>query len=152
MKKCYKCGFLKPLNDFHLRKSSKDGYQATCKLCQKIALADRRKADPIKHSNYQKKWRNKNPERAKEINRKTKLKTTYGISPEQFNNMLADQDGCCKICKSPHPHGKGTWHIDHCHSTGKLRGLLCHYCNTGLGAFRDNLFLLKSAMEYLENG
>lgn len=65
--------------------------------------------------------------------------------PEVFNLQ-----GCvCAICRADSPGGRGGWHADHDHSTGLLRGVLCHFCNTGLGSFKDSIERLTKALEYL---
>lgn len=69
----------------------------------------------------------------------------YGVTREWFNNRFT---GKCEICKGLVEHG--SVNIDHCHTTGKVRGLLCHLCNKGLGAFKDNLEALRAAVTYLE--
>lgn len=75
----------------------------------------------------------------------------YGISTEQYDEILAVQGGVCAICKGPH-RGRGSYfHVDHNHTTGKVRGLLCHYCNTAIGSLRDDPVLLESAITYLRS-
>lgn len=61
------------------------------------------------------------------------LKYTYGITRDDYLKMLEKQGGKCLICASNTPRGNKSWHIDHCHETGKIRGLLCNYCNPRLG-------------------
>ena len=78
--------------------------------------------------------------------RRTILKSRYGITPEQFDCMLVSQDNKCAICKQEYHL---TMHIDHNHSTGEIRGLLCNNCNRGLGHFKDNPMYLVKALEYL---
>jgi len=79
------------------------------------------------------------------------LRMAYGLSREDYARMLAEQGGMCAICKATEPGGRSAnFHIDHCHTTGKIRGLLCCRCNQGLGAFRDNVEILKAATEYLQ--
>lgn len=68
-----------------------------------------------------------------EKTRRLHLKYKYGITPEQKAQMLANQGGVCAICKSPTSRGKKDWHVDHCHETGKNRGILCNMCNPRLG-------------------
>lgn len=78
----------------------------------------------------------------------------YGISPEQFVEMYVAQDGRCKICRrrrAPFGNARDSIAIDHCHATGKIRGLLCNDCNRGLGSFVDNPEFLRSAIGYLAN-
>ena len=84
------------------------------------------------------------------------LKYRYGISVEQFNLIREKQDSRCAICKTELEIKKDSTFrskkaaVDHCHVTGKIRGLLCSSCNKGLGLFYDNEALLASAIEYLE--
>lgn len=73
----------------------------------------------------------------------------YGITIADYERMLAEQGGVCAICRSKDPGPKGTFHIDHCHTTGRVRGLLCTRCNPGLGYFQDDPELLSSAISYL---
>lgn len=77
----------------------------------------------------------------------------YGITPEDFDAMLAAQNGRCAICgEPPDPDGKGAYsrlHIDHDHQTGVVRGLLCGRCNQGLGYFKDDPARLSAAIDYL---
>jgi len=63
--------------------------------------------------------------------------------------VLAAQEGACAICKVTAPGGQGTFHVDHDHKTGAIRGLLCHHCNTALGKFKDSPILLETAIAYL---
>jgi hypothetical protein len=74
----------------------------------------------------------------------------YGITAEQFGAMLRMQGGRCAICKSDKPGGKHDWHVDHCHSSGKARGILCHHCNQALSGARDNPDTLRAALRYLD--
>lgn len=74
----------------------------------------------------------------------------YGLTPDQFAAMLADQDGRCAICGADSPGGKGGWHVDHCHDRGHVRGLLCNGCNLMLGHAQDDPARLRAAAEYLE--
>ena len=93
--------------------------------------------------------RKENLDLRREIEHRSYLKIRYGITIEQFNETLARQDGCCAICGTDDP-GWGKWHVDHCHETGIVRGLLCHPCNTGMGMLRDSKSLLRKAIAYLE--
>ena len=85
-------------------------------------------------------------ERADNIMRKQ-----YGISLEQFNQLLEIQNNECAICKKSLDSLKRRMNIDHDHETNKVRGLLCTGCNTGLGHLGDNIEGLKIAVAYLEN-
>jgi len=95
-----------------------------------------------------KEWRGKNKDKVSEYNRKSRIKR-LGVESFDFDGMLATQGGACAICRNPEkPKLKG-WHVDHCHSTGKIRGILCQHCNIGLGQFRDNVETLNAAIAYL---
>jgi hypothetical protein len=77
--------------------------------------------------------------------RRTRL---YGLSPQDQRAMLEGQNNTCAIC--PHEFSDGSYHVDHCHKTGKVRGLLCQKCNRGLGHFNDETLRLERAKAYLE--
>ena len=87
----------------------------------------------------------KNPDKV----RNTKLKTLFGITVEQYNEMFEQQNGVCAICKQSCITYR-MLAVDHCHITGHVRGLLCSRCNIGLGQFCDNIDYLNSAIEYLK--
>lgn len=88
-------------------------------------------------------------------NRASMLKSKYGVTPEQFDEMLKAQNFKCAICGTDknerHRFGrKIPFHVDHCHETGIVRGLLCGHCNRGLGDFRDSVSALEKAATYLK--
>ena len=82
------------------------------------------------------------------IVRKARL---YGLSAAQQDAMERAQAGKCAICKNDFGSGMHAFHVDHCHTTGKVRGLLCPKCNRGLGHFKDNREYMRSALCYLDN-
>ena len=82
------------------------------------------------------------------------IKHTYNITPEQYEDMLAAQNGGCKLCgrkqgENVGSNKNGKLHVDHCHDTGTVRGLLCMTCNTKLGAFEHDSEWLLRALDYL---
>ena len=78
------------------------------------------------------------------------LKKMYNITLEDYNNILNSQESQCAICKGKEPGGNfKRFLIDHCHTTGKIRGLLCLNCNTMLGHSKDNILILTNAIKYL---
>jgi hypothetical protein len=82
------------------------------------------------------------------------LKLRYNITYEDYEKILEDQNYCCAICgeeENGNSRTSGRLFVDHCHSTGKVRGLLCSRCNHGLGHFRDNPNLLNNAIQYLKS-
>jgi len=117
-------------------------------------------------------WAKDNPERAKQHQKdfyykhkeRMQLKRTkrglkkYGLTLIDYDTMLTAQDFRCKICGTTNPNGpddstarKTRFSVDHCHTTGKVRGLLCTKCNTGIGMFGDDMSLLASAISYLKD-
>lgn len=93
--------------------------------------------------------REKYPEKVKEQKRKGHLKNTFSISIDEWNEMFSLQNGCCDICKLHASSFTKRLAVDHCHTTGKIRGLLCESCNLGLGKFKDNIEVLENAINYL---
>ena len=95
--------------------------------------------------------RNLNPERIEKKKWHT-IMAKYGLCKEDFESMLDGQENKCAICKFEfHDEKQSTRpHIDHCHDSGDVRGLLCVNCNNGLGQFKDNPSFLSSAIEYLQ--
>jgi hypothetical protein len=83
----------------------------------------------------------------------THLRSRYGITEAQFNEMNENQGGLCAICRRPNLNGfKGTkgLYVDHCHETKKVRGLLCNHCNRALGLLGDSIESLERAILYLK--
>lgn len=131
MKHCYVCKTEKDISDFYTNKSKKDGLASECKVCS------RAKANKYHHANG---------EKVKDSSRKRR----YRIDNTTYDTLLKEQEYQCAICKLPHSESpKGLLFIDHCHSSGKVRGLLCHHCNLVIGQAKDNVEVLKNAIDYL---
>lgn len=81
--------------------------------------------------------------------RNYKLKLTYGISLEEYNQLFTDQEGCCAICRIPQSELRQNLHVDHNHDTNEIRGLLCQNCNFALGLLKDDPALVRAALEYV---
>ena len=97
-------------------------------------------------------WREANPEKLRKLYRRANLKRYYGITLEDYERMLASQDGLCAICRRDDPKRKDkafALSVDHCHETGLVRGLLCSSCNFGIGQFQHDTTLIASALDYL---
>ncbi len=126
------------------RTKNSDGKRAADKAWR-IANSERKRKND-------KDWRLANAERLPAVKRGAYIKRKYGISPEQYAEMLGKQGGRCAICGGLEPGGFGgqSFAVDHDHVTLKVRGLLCFSCNTGLGHFKDNAELLRRALEYLD--
>ena len=86
---------------------------------------------------------------------KSFIQRTYGITAEDYYDMLADQNNSCAICNSETVNSSrvssGKLFIDHCHDTGKVRGLLCAKCNNAIGLLNDDVDILQKAIVYLNN-
>lgn len=96
-------------------------------------------------------WVIKNKEYKSHYERFHKTKVKYGVTEEIYNKMLSEQNGVCKICSCKAEDApKNKLFVDHCHSTGKVRGLLCDHCNNLLGRAKDSIKTLENAIKYLE--
>lgn len=138
MKTCTKCKIEKPLSEFHRWSSTLDGYQYNCKSCK---AAYRKKNDQLPH----------NLARSKAYHFKNK----YCISLEEYELLLQEQNNRCAICKQEESSlGRSgkilPLAVDHCHLTGRVRGLLCKNCNISLGNMEDSVERLSSAISYLQ--
>lgn len=134
-KRCTKCGELKPLHEFYKRGDS-DKHRPACKLCTNTETLDKYHKQGGKEKQKKRSFKN--------------LTKRYGISPEIYEEERVKQNYSCLLCglhESKSTHGR--LHMDHCHETGKYRGLLCVHCNVALGAFKDNVDVMRKAIEYL---
>lgn len=156
MKFCHKCQTEKSPDSFGKDKWRPDGLTTACKKCRNSASVSYRKKNPdiVKKINdakreYRKEYY-RTPEWQEKL-RRSHLKSKFGLTQEDYERMLRDQNGVCLICKQYRTQSnKNYLHIDHCHDSGKIRGLLCYYCNAGLGWFQDNTEYLNGAIQYLE--
>lgn len=124
----------------------------TCPTCQGPKTRTKSYCTPCKRV-YDRAYREKNREKLHEYERERKLRATYGIGSDDFDRMVIEQGGKCGLCKeTPEPNNRlgPTLVVDHDHSTGKVRALLCHSCNIVLGHFKDDPERLKAALIYLE--
>lgn len=99
----------------------------------------------LKKSEYAKAWRDNNPDKE----RNNYLKKKYGITLEQYEAMEHTQNHVCKICEKPQTGRYQNLAVDHCHTSGKVRGLLCDYCNRGIGMLKDDPKTIEAALKYL---
>jgi hypothetical protein len=156
-KQCSKCKQSKPITDFYRDSSRKNKLEYWCKSCSKEYQKEYdksekgqqrrklyRKTDQSKF--LQKVWRTS--ERGKEYHREYSRKRLYGITVEEFNNLIKKQNSICPIGNHKIEDIK-QFHVDHDHVTGKIRGLLCGSHNRALGLFHDNINELQCAVQYL---
>ena len=136
MKKCTICGVDKPLTEFYKRPETKDGFRKDCKEC----FSKRNK----------KNWNSKTKEEQQYLNARLRLKHQYGLTVAQFEELVKEQNNKCYICGIEGGYNGKPLYVDHCHTSGQVRRLLCQHCNSGLGMFKDNPELLLKAADYLK--
>lgn len=100
----------------------------------------------IKRKKYKSKYKKLN----KHVERRYKLKSKYGLSPEDYDKLFIKQNGSCKICEKHQDSFKKKLCVDHDHKSGRVRGLLCDKCNLAIGHFNDDLNLILKAASYLK--
>lgn len=131
-KYCKFCKTSKPISDFGSHHSGKYGVRSFCRKCRKgIYPSDKNRTSKSPYKSM--------------YARAFHLKKNYGISIQDFQRMSDFQEGKCIICS----HKPKLLFMDHCHKSGKVRGLVCPKCNTGLGGFKDDVTLLLKAISYL---
>lgn len=137
---CIRCGESTPETELVPDKKAKYGFRNLCKNCFNAGQKQRYHANGYWHENRQQR------QRTYLWNKK------YSLSAKDYEALLHSQNGRCAICGTDSPsRGRDIkFHVDHCHSTGVVRGLLCNECNTGLGKFKDNIDILLEAAGYLE--
>jgi len=161
MKRCTKCGVEQPLENFYKAAGTRDGRRGDCRACFAKRAAERHAANPEPGRERARRWQQENPDRGRAQRERAKadgrraaqdrrsyLKRKYGITPEQYDEMLAQQGGGCAICGRPPTPGISL-HVDHDHETCAIRRLLCFLCNNLLGDAGDDPSLLEKAAGYL---
>ena len=141
LKRCGKCKEYLPLHSFSKTTQTKDKLYCYCRACVSETAKEshrRLKADPVRYEAYLAKERSRH------------LKRKYGINAETYDAMLASQGGGCAICGATECSSGAALAVDHCHRTGKVRGILCRDCNTTLGKFNDDRNRFLKAIEYLD--
>lgn len=107
--------------------------------------------NPEKMKQATRSWYERNTEHVKTNARKYKLRDSYNITPVEYDQLLKAQNLQCAICQTDKPTGRWkVFAVDHCHTTGKVRGLLCNECNRGMGLLKDSPDLLQKALNYLK--
>lgn len=165
-KPCLRCSAITPLDQFCKNKLRKDGLAYYCKPCREVFKRRSESKRPTHYREVVEKWHKDNPERVRQLKQKwsdrnpekraaAHRRRRYNITQAQYDQMLQDQSERCAICGikpdyKPRQKGeKRLLHVDHCHKTGRVRGLLCWKCNMGLGSLNDDPRILALAIEYL---
>jgi len=144
---CVDCGEAKPIMRFHRKRIGTDGrqqYQSYCKDCQR----KRGKATADKHGAA---YRERNRDTYNIRKREQQRLKKYGVSQGQFDAMLVGQGGRCCICLGAFERPQSAC-VDHCHKTGKVRGLLCDLCNRAIGYLKDDATRAERLARYLQEG
>ncbi len=162
MRTCAICGISQPLTQFSTAPSKPFGKDYRCKTCAAVKMREWRKNNPEKHREHVSQWRRQNPKKVAEYARNFRqrnpeitadraLRDNYGIPIGTYATMFTDQNGKCGICGTTEPQRINAKRlaVDHCHDTGRIRGLLCHRCNSGIGYFNHDQKLLQAAIDYL---
>jgi len=137
-KVCASCEIKKSVDKFKFRKDSSDGYRSHCSECLSKTASNKWKEDK------------KFQQRGKERSRKYSLKTKYGLTLEEFNGMCKAVNYSCEICGTHiNELSHDTLYVDHCHTTGKIRGLLCNTCNSGISMLQDDETIMLKAIDYI---
>ena len=135
LRQCITCKVRKPLTEFYRHSQNPNTTQSNCKICTNNQSIERRKI----------------PGYSRRIRQRFHIRK-YGLTIERFNEIVSLQYGGCAICgstKGGTRYFDERLHIDHDHKTGAVRGLLCNFCNSGIGSFRDNPQLMEKAIIYL---
>ena len=145
LKLCTGCNQLKTIDSFPTVSKTNKQPRSKCKTCCAAAQRKYYAAKPNQYQAYVKKRRAKYKGVHK---RKANLKT-FGLTINDYDNMLLAQNTQCAICGVNKCSSGRRFAVDHCHATGRIRGLLCLRCNQAIGKFNDNYFLLQQAADYV---
>ena len=159
MKKCTKCGEWKPKSAFYAAKGGADGLRGDCKDCFAVRRREWYARNREKAIANAAAWAKANPERVRATRRarypliraKTRdqhLQRTFGITLDQYDELLAAQGGACAICGEAPKPGE-SFHVDHLGDD--IRGILCVRCNNALGQLRESDEIAARAVDYLES-
>ena len=160
---CTKCGKPKPLDDYWNHPNGKYGKRPRCKDCVRKENAEFEKTYLPKRTEKNSEWYDKNKEAVKEgrkvsgwrweykpeNKRRHNLKARYGISSDQYDALLASQNGNCAICGYDINDGRRAA-VDHSHVTGEVRGIVHMRCNSAIGILKDSPEICRKAAAYLE--
>lgn len=147
IKVCTKCKETKYVSLFFKSAQNKSGYGSWCKECKCSSNKNYNRLNKEKVNARTKAYAQARPE----MIRKMRLKHTYGMTIDQYDCLRKLQNYSCALCGSHESKNlKAKLYVDHDHVTSKVRGLLCHLCNSALGKFKDSIDVLEKAITYLK--
>jgi len=159
MKKCPRCKYNKQESEFHKSRKRKGGLAWCCKVCVKAFAASWYLRNKEYSNARNKAWYEKNFEKISqrarieltyEQRRNARLKNKFGITASEYDRILGQQNFLCAVCSQHRDEFSKAFAVDHCHTTGRIRGLLCEKCNQGIGCFNDSPERIRLAVQYLE--
>lgn len=157
VKRCSRCRVVKPLTEFGVERARRDGRRNYCKPCAAAHLREYRQREPERFRQYEQnrdgedrrqrdrdRWAagRSNEESRNRARFARKIRKMFGITLEQYDELVSKPCGICGRTENVV--------LDHCHTTGVIRGPLCKRCNSALGQFEDNPARLRFAAEYVE--
>jgi len=131
---CKKCGVIQPITEYYKTSDRKCKHKTICKTCiRSIPMTEERKKE------------------MRDYGKDYHLKQSYGMSREEHTALLIAQNHKCAICGIDEQEAiKQKLYVDHCHDTGKVRELLCHGCNAGIGLLKESILVLTKAIAYID--
>lgn len=150
-KRCSKCRIVKTSNDFHIRRTSKDGLTSQCKECRKEYSRQRHERNRTQSAASNRRWYAAHRFYAT-LRYSRKQAAEHGYLPCNANvqTIEAAHTGRCHICGITENENRKRLCMDHCHQSGKFRGWLCHKCNLLVGHAEDSIRRLQLAIAYLD--
>lgn len=130
---CTECGASKALDEFNKARTGRNGKRGKCRECERVEKSRWYQNNKARHDRRQLGYR---------------LRDKYGLTLDEYEQLCLSQGGVCAICAEPDKRQRLS--VDHDHITGRVRGLLCVYCNNVLGQARDRVDVLRRAIKYLE--
>jgi hypothetical protein len=133
----------------HLKTPDNVDARNRCKICYHISCKRWRDKNRDKKNKDSNDYYYNNKEKVKLTIERARLKRQYGITVDDYNEMVSAQQNVCDICGKQETERSNKLSIDHNHATGLVRKLLCHKCNRGIGSFDENVETLQNAIDYL---
>lgn len=174
-KPCTRCGETKPRDEFYKSRSAKDGLGSRCRACQAAYVKEWRAANRERDRETRKAYYQRDPQKVSELGRKYRdkkrggppratpteeeqllrkedgrLRRAYGISTAERDQIYEDQQHRCACCRKPIERRGRHTHVEHCHKTNQVFGLVCRHCNTAVGMCSNSYLKALQVAEYIK--